>query len=67
MTLTLPKGASTPVTVALSKSAATRLRKKGGSLQVTVQTALSSPTPVTQTVMVKRGSAKGATRTTAKH
>ncbi len=50
----LPKGTSSPVTVKLAKSAARRLRTKGGSLRLSAQTALSSLPTATKTVKVKR-------------
>lgn len=54
MTLALPRGASTPFTVTLSKSTTRRLKTKGGSLTITAKTALSSLSPATRTLKVKR-------------
>ena len=54
LTLALPRGASTPITVKLSKSTAKRLKKKGGSLRFTAQTALSSLPSDSMSVTVKR-------------
>jgi hypothetical protein len=52
--LALVKGTSARVSVKLSRSAARRLRTKGGSLRLSAQTALSSLPTVTKTVKVKR-------------
>jgi hypothetical protein len=54
--MALPRGASTPVTVKLTKSATKRLLKKGGFVQFTAQTALSSLPASTQAVKVDRPS-----------
>jgi mucin-2 len=54
LTLALPRGASAPVTVKLNKSTAKRLRKKGGSLRFSAQTALSTLPTASQIVKVKR-------------
>ncbi|MEA2151688.1 MAG: hypothetical protein QOD69_3518, partial [Solirubrobacteraceae bacterium] len=52
----LPPGASTPVTVKLAKSSTRYLKKRGGSLRFTAQTALSSLPSTSQIVKVKRTS-----------
>jgi len=54
VTVALPSGKSTPVTVTLSRSTTKRLKKKGGSLSVTAKTALSTLGAVTESVKVKR-------------
>ena len=54
VTMALPRGASTPVTVTLSKSTTKRLKTKGGSLSITAKTALSSLSSATKTLKVKR-------------
>ena len=61
MTLALPSGRSTSVTVTLSKSVTRRLRKKGGTLRVTAATALSTLGSVTQTAKVNKPKAKRKT------
>jgi Mg/Co/Ni transporter MgtE len=57
-TVALASGKSSPVTVTLSKSTTKRLKKKGGSLQVTAKTALSTLAASTQTVKVKKPKTK---------
>lgn len=57
-TVALPSGRSSPVTVTLSKSTTTRLKKKGGSLTITAKTALSTLGSATETVKVKRPKSK---------
>ncbi len=54
MTVALPRGSTTPVTVKLNRSTAKRLKKKGGSVQFTAHTALSSLSSVSKSVKVKR-------------
>ena len=64
MTVVLPKGKSSPITVTLSKSTTRRLKAKGGSLKITAATALSSLPSATRTLKVKR--LKKAVRTAAR-
>jgi len=54
MTLAIPRGKATPVTVTLSRSTTRRLKSKGGSLKITAQTVLSSLPAASRTLKVKR-------------
>ncbi len=53
-TVVLPRGRSAPVTVTLSRSTTKRLKRKGGSLKIVAQTALSSLPSASRTLKVKR-------------
>lgn len=54
MTVVLPRGKASPVTVTFSKSTTKRLKTKGGTLRIRAQTALSSLPAATRTLKVKR-------------